>query len=43
MGLRGVVEFALHINKFINIDLFQQGLYQLRFKISFEDSSYVNQ
>jgi len=33
MSFKGVVEFALQIEGFRNIDLFHQGLYQIRFSI----------
>ena len=40
MGMRGIVEFALHVHKFANIDLLQQGIYQIRFKLHYEDTTY---
>lgn len=36
MSLKGVVEFAIHIDGFRNIDLFHQGLYQVRICIYHE-------
>ena len=34
MSLRAILECAVHIDQFRNIDLFQQGLYQLRISVS---------
>lgn len=36
MSLKAQIEFILHIESFRNIDLFHQGLYQLRFRIYHE-------
>ena len=33
MSLKAIIEIAVHVESFRNIDLFHQGLYQLRFRI----------
>lgn len=42
MALTGVVEFALHLDNFKNIDLFHQGLYHVQFKIYHMQKENVN-
>ncbi|CAG9311896.1 unnamed protein product [Blepharisma stoltei] len=39
MSIQGVIEFALHLESFRNVDLFRQGLYGLRFTLyyTFDD------
>lgn len=34
MSFMAIYEFALHLHSFRNIDLFQQGLYFLRFYLT---------
>ncbi len=41
MSFRGIAEFILHIEHFRNVDLFQQGLYFLKFQIFNEDPNKV--
>ena len=41
MSFRGIGEFVLHIEHFRNIDLFQQGLYFLKFQVFNEDAEKV--
>ena len=42
MSLKAIVEFILHVESFKNIDLFHQGLYQLRFRIYHENNQEVH-
>ena len=42
MSFRAIVEFVLHLEHFRNIDLFQQGLYFMRFQIYNEDEEKVS-
>lgn len=41
MSLKGIVEFAIHIEGFRNIDLFHQGLYHVKFRIYHESDGKV--
>ena len=41
MSFRGIAEFILHIEHFRNVDLFQQGLYFLKFQVFNEDLEKV--
>jgi hypothetical protein len=41
MSFRGIAEFVLHIEHFRNVDLFQQGLYFMKFQIYNEDADKV--
>lgn len=41
MSLKGILEFALHIKKFRNIDLAEPGFYHLRFTITQETNKKV--
>ena len=41
LSMRGINELAIHIHKFTNVDLFQQGLYQLRIRVVYDDETYV--
>lgn len=42
MSLKAIVEFILQVESFRNIDLFHQGLYQLRFTIYHEKQQEVD-
>eukprot|EP00347_Sterkiella_histriomuscorum_P005091 403357933 len=41
MSFRAIAEFVLHLEHFRNIDLFQQGLYFLKFQIFNEDEEKI--
>ncbi len=41
MSLRARSEFILHLEHFRNVDLFQQGIYFLKFQIFNEDSKKI--
>lgn len=38
MAFKAVLDIALHIDSFRNIDLAQQGVYQLRFQLFYKDA-----
>lgn len=41
MSLKGEVKIAVHLERFRNIELFKQGLYQLRLKVFYSHDSQV--
>ena len=41
MSFKGIVEFAVHIEGFRNIDLYNQGLYNARINIYHEENGEV--
>jgi hypothetical protein len=41
MSFRAIAEFILHIEHFRNVDLFQQGVYYLKFQLFNEDIEKV--
>lgn len=42
MSLKAIVQILVHFESFRNIDLFNQGLYQLRFRLYQETLDGVN-
>lgn len=42
MALRSIIDIALHIETFRNIDLYYQGLYFLKFNIYMENGDQVH-
>lgn len=41
MSFRAIAEFILHIEHFRNVDLFQQGVYFMKFQLFNEDPDKV--
>ena len=41
MSLKAIEEFVIHVESFRNIDLFNQGLYNLRFTLYHEINNQV--
>jgi hypothetical protein len=39
-SINGIIEILIHFNSFRNIELFNQGLYQLRTKVYFSDKNF---
>ncbi|KAF7488241.1 Uncharacterized protein SSS_05221 [Sarcoptes scabiei] len=40
--IQAIIDFSLQINKFINIDLFQRGHYQIRLALKLSNSKLIN-
>ena len=42
MSLKAYIDFVVHVEAFRNVDLYNQGLYQLKFQIYTENGSKVH-